>query len=112
MTKAEKAALQKLEGEYILLNELHQMLTYGGTAALRNGGICHMSYEFKLISEMPLDPSIFHALRCRIIRDLLKEGKYSGSFLFRRGLVWPRLKWLKNEMVTVEKEAQKLLACG
>jgi len=109
MTKAEKAALQKLEGEYILLNELHQLLVNFGGTALNGGGLCGLSSSLRWISDMPFDYSIFSALKGRIHRDL--KGRHT-VWLFRPGRINPRLAWLEKEMATVENEAQKLLACG
>jgi hypothetical protein len=109
MTKAEKALLQKLENEYILLNELHQLLLNFGQTALDGGGLCGLAFDLRWMSDMPFDYSIFDAFLKRIHRDL--KTAYS-VWLFRRGAVKPRIEWLENEMVRVEKEAQKLLARG
>jgi hypothetical protein len=109
MTKAENHMLWKLQNEYILLNELHQLLVNFGRTALNGGGLCGLSSELECGSNKTFDYSIFRSLTGRIRRDL--KTAYS-VWLFPEGRVKPRIKWLENEMAEVEKEAKKLLSHG
>jgi hypothetical protein len=109
MTKAENHMLWTLQNEYILLNELHQLLVNFGRTALNGGGLCGLSSKLECGSNKTFDSSIFRSLKGRIRRDL--KTVYS-VWLFSPGTVKPRIKWLENEMAEVEKEAKKLLSHG
>jgi hypothetical protein len=124
MTKAENHMLWKLQNEYILLNELHQLLVNFGRTALNGGGLCGLSSKLQCGSTKTFDSSIFRSLKGRIRRDLktVRTKAYGRSVwlfpgekpqrLFPEGRVKPRIKWLENEMAEVEKEAKKLLSHG
>lgn len=113
MTKAENHMLWKLQNEYILLNELHQLLVNFGRTALNGGGLCGLSSKLQCGSNKTFDSSIFRSLKGRIYRDLKTVYLDTGSvWLFSPGTVKPRIKWLENEMAEVEKEAKKLLSHG